>query len=80
MNIIITESQLDVFRLLEAGKSNIIIGDDDIKDNSNNISTSALVTDENGEEKPGKDVATDEISKGLANQNGVWVGLRYRSI
>ena len=75
MNIIITESQLDIFRLLEADNSNIIIGDENIKDSDDlsKVSTGAIVHKANGDDELGKPTAADEVEKQSSTQNA-WIG------
>ena len=75
MNIIITESQLNIFRLLEADNSNIIIDDENIKDSDDlsKVSTSAKIHKANGDEELGKPTAADEVEKQSSLQNS-WYG------
>lgn len=75
MNIIITESQLDIFRLLESGNSNIIIDDENVKDvdDLSKISIGAKIHKPNGDEELSKPTAADEVSSQDALQNS-WFG------
>lgn len=75
MNIIITESQLDIFRLLEADNSNIIIDDDNVKDmdDPSKVSIGAKIHKPNGDEELSKPKAADEVSKQSSLQNS-WFG------
>ena len=78
MHIIITEQQLDIFkRLVEADTPQLNNGDTKEYGDTSQISTSATITDADGNPKPGKDVYSDEVSKFQANQD--WRGcLRQR--
>ena len=78
MHVIITEQQLDIIkRLVESEVPLLNNGDTKEYGNTSQVSTSATITDADGNPKPGKDVYADEISKCQANQD--WRGcLRQR--
>jgi hypothetical protein len=78
MKIIITEQQLDIIKsLVEAEAPLLNNGDTKEYGDTSQTSTSATITDADGNPKPGKDVYSDEISKFSANQD--WRGcLRQR--
>jgi hypothetical protein len=79
MNIIITESQLDVFkRLAEAETPLLNNGSTEEEGDLEKVGTSATITDADGNPKPGKDVYADEITKFQANQD--WRGNFRRCI
>ena len=78
MHVIITEQQLDIIKsLVESEVPLLNNGDTKKYSNNSQVSTSATITDADGNPKPGKDVYADEISKFQANQD--WRGcLRQR--
>jgi hypothetical protein len=78
MHVIITERQLDIIKsLVESEVPLLNNGDTKEYGNTSQVSTSATITDADGNPKPGKDVYADEISKFQANQD--WRGcLRQR--
>ncbi len=78
MHVIITEQQLDIIKsLVESEVPLLNNGDTKKYGNNSQVSTSATITDADGNPKPGKDVYADEISKFQANQD--WRGcLRQR--
>lgn len=70
MRIIITERQEDIFKkLLEADAPLLNNGNTKEYGDNNKVSTSATITDADGNPKDGKDVYADEISKFQANQD-----------
>jgi hypothetical protein len=78
MRIIITEQQLDIIKTLVESEAPLLNnGDTKEYGDTSEISTSATITDADGNPKPGKDVYADEVSKFQANQD--WRGcLRQR--
>lgn len=73
MNIIITESQVEIFRRLAESESPLLNnGSVEEKGDLTKVGTSATITDADGNPKRGKDVYADEISKFQANQD--WRG------
>lgn len=78
MHIIINEHQLGILKRLVESDAPLV--DDSTTEEYGDlgkVSTSATITDADGNPKPGKDVYADEISKFLANQD--WRGcLRQR--
>lgn len=78
MHVIITEQQLDIIKnLIESEAPMLNNGDTKKYGDTSQVSTSATITNADGEPEPGKDVYADEISKFQANQD--WRGcLRQR--
>lgn len=73
MEILITEKQLGILsNLIESDSIMLNNGKTKKFGDNSEISTSATVTDADGEPKPGKDVYADEISKFQANND--WRG------
>jgi len=69
MRIIITESQLQVFkRLAESDSLFLDNGNISGEGDSSKVETSATVTDADGNPKLGKPTSTDRVSHELANQ------------
>lgn len=70
MHIIITEQQLGLMKRIVESES-LMLNDGDVEEygNPSEITTSATITDTNGDIKPGKDVYGDEISKFEANND-----------
>lgn len=78
MHVIITESQLEIFKKLVESEAPLL-NNGDVKEvgDLSQVGTSAVITDADGNPKHGKDVYADEVSKFQANQD--WRGcLRQR--
>jgi hypothetical protein len=73
MNAFISEQQFDMLKKLICNES-ITLDNGDTKEfgDTSKVSTSATITDADGEPKPGKDVYADEITKFQANND--WRG------
>lgn len=68
MNIIINESQLDIFQMLVEGEVQLNGGN--VKEyKGSEVGNSATITEPNGNKKYGKEVSTDEEAGTLCNQN-----------
>jgi hypothetical protein len=79
MKVIISERQLDVFRKLCNEEETPLLNNGTVREkgDSTKVSTSATISDADGNPKPGKDVYADEVSKFQACQD--WRGcLRQR--
>ena len=72
MKIIITESQLDVFkRLIE---NDVLLNNGNTKEyKDSSVETSATIKNGDGDPKDGKPVSADEFSKQQTCQN-IWLG------
>ena len=70
MRIIITEQQFDIIKgLVEAEAPLLNNGTTKEYGDTSEITTSATITDADGNPKPGKDVYTDEFAKTQADQH-----------
>ena len=69
MHVIITESQLNLFkRLVESDSLFLDNGNVSKEGDSSKVTTSATITDADGNPKMGHDTPTDRVSHELANQ------------
>ena len=68
--IIISESQLARLEKLVKEEDGVLLNNGSVKEfgDSNQIGTSATITNSDGDPEPGEDVASDEVSKMAAYQ------------
>ena len=68
--IIISESQLALLEKLVKEEDGVLLNNGSVKEfgDSNQIVTSATITNSDGDPEPGEDVASDEVSKMAAYQ------------
>lgn len=72
--IIISESQLALLEKLVKEEDGVLLNNGSVKEfgDSNQIGTSATITNSDGDPEPGEDVASDEVSKMAGVQNVIF--------
>lgn len=72
--IIINESQLALLEKLVKEEDGVLLNNGSVKEfgDSNQIGTSATITNSDGDPEPGEDVASDEVSKMAGVQNVIF--------
>lgn len=79
MELIINESQFELIQSLLEGDSPMLNGGNVKKyGNPSEVGTSAVVTDADGDPKPGEDVTSDEFGQTQSNQETWRIGRRFR--